>query len=102
MLKHIGLAIAALGLTATAVPASAGPDVSIEFRLGERDLYRDYYKPYYGNQYNRYYPHCYRNEILVQDRRGRVYCVDRREYRRYYEHRRHYDNGRHNGWYRGY
>lgn len=99
MFKKTMLAMAALGLTAGAVPAEARTDVYFGINLGKPQYNQDYrynndnrYNDYhYNNQYNdyRYYPRCNRWEVLVQDRYGRVFCMDRDDY---------YDRGRHKGW----
>ena len=83
MFKKTILAMTALGLTAGAVPAEARTDVYFGINLGKPQYNQDYrYNNRYNNQYNdyRYYPRCNRFEVLVQDRYGRVFCMDRDDY----------------------
>lgn len=79
MFKKTMLGMAALGLTAGA--AQAHTDVYFGINLGKPQYNQDY-RYNNDNRYNdyRYYPRCNRFEVLVQDRYGRVFCMDRDDY----------------------
>ena len=91
MFKKLLLGFAALGLTATAVPATAQPRVDFELSIGNRDYTRDGFRGYHRQprpewkHYNRskYYPRCNRWEVAVRSPYYRNYwiCIDKRDLR---------------------
>jgi hypothetical protein len=86
MLKKLGTALAALGLTASAVPAAAvtQPQVSFELRVGNKP---EHFRRYFDGRRNfRHYPRCNRWEVAVRNpyRYNRYICVDREVYRQYW------------------
>ena len=85
MLKKIMFALGVLGLSSCAAtqPAAAHTTFSFGIYTGS-PYYSRYDNPYYGRDENRYYYNrtnpCPRQDILVQDRRGHLYCMNKREY----------------------
>ncbi len=91
MLKKILLTIATLGLTASAVPAEAKPQVDFQVTVGNHDNrnwrenrnLRGYYN--HRRHYNRI-PRCNRWEIAIRNpyRPHRWICVEREHYNTYW------------------